>query len=128
MAFYHSHNSSLSLCVRNFQVYTISSSLQGIKFFSRSHVWQIFSSLALWVIWKTRCAKLYNDENTHVANKVKSFGDLLIHMVKGDYDMYKGSGNTTNRKRRTIQRVWSSIPIMLDACADVKWHYVPPRW
>ena len=42
--------------------------------------------------------KLYNDENTHVVDQVKSFWELLVHTVKGDYDSYKGSGNTTNRK------------------------------
>ena len=34
MAFYHHHYSSLTLQVRSFQVYSTSSSLQGIKFFS----------------------------------------------------------------------------------------------
>ena len=54
MTFYHHHYSSLSLRVRSLQVYSTSTSLQGIKFFSRSHVWQIVSSLALRVIWKVR--------------------------------------------------------------------------
>ena len=53
--------------------------------------------------------------------------DLLVHTVKGDYDSYKSFGNTTNRKRR-LWRVWSSIPIMLVAGADVRWTYIPPRW
>ena len=128
MAFYHCHHSSFTLRVTNFQVFSISSSLQGVKFFSRSYVWQIVSSLALWILWKGRCSKLYNDENTHVVDQVKSFWELLVHTVKGDYDSSKGSGNTTNQKRRRIRRVWSSIPIMLDAGADVRWNYVPPRW
>ena len=131
MAFYHYQHSSLSLQVRSFQViqvYANSSSLQGIKFFSRSYVWQIVSSLGLWVLWKARCSKLYKDENTHVVDQVKSFWDLLVHTVKGDYDSCKGSGNTTSRKRRRIRRVWSSIPIMLDAETNVKWNYIPPRW
>ena len=99
-----------------------------VKFFSRSYVWQIVSSLSLWILWKGRCSKLYNDENAHVVDQVKSFWELLVHTVKGDYDNSKGSGNTTNQKRRRIRRVWSSIPIMLDAGADVRWNYVPPRW
>ena len=74
MAFYHCHHSSLTLRARDFQVYTISSSLQGIKFFSRSYVWQIVSSLALWVLWNVRCSKLYNDENTHVVDQLSLFG------------------------------------------------------
>ena len=128
MAFYHYHHSSLSLHVRSFQVYSTSSSLQRIKFFSRSYAEQIVYSLALWVLWKARCSKLYNDENTHVVDQVKSFLDLLVHTVKGHNDNYKSYGITTNRKRRRIQRVWSSIPIMLDTGADVRWNYVQPRW
>ena len=126
--FYHYHHSSLSLHVRSFHVYSTSSSLHGIKIFSRSYVWQIVSSLALWVLWRARCSKLYNDENTHVVDQVKSFWNLLVHTVKGDYDSYKGSGNTTIRKRRRIHQVWSAIPIMLDAGVEVRWNYVPPRW
>ena len=103
-------------------------SLQGIKFFSRSHVWQIVSSLAPWVIWKARCSKRYNDENIHIVDQVKSFWDLLVHKVKGEYDSYKGFGHKTNKKRMRIRKVWSSIPIMLNEDADVKWNYVPPRW
>ena len=49
-------------------------------------MWQIVSSLGLWVLWKARCSKLYKDENTHVVDQVKSFWDLLVHTVKGDYD------------------------------------------
>ena len=101
MAFYHYHHSSLSLHVRSFQVYSILSSLQGSKFFSRRYVWQIISALALWVLWKARCSKLYNDEITHVVDQVKSFLDLLVHTVKGHNDNYKASGNTANQKRRT---------------------------
>ena len=98
------------------------------KFFSWCYVWKIISSLALWIIWKARCSKIYNVEQTNVANQVKSFWELLVNTVKGDYDSYKGYRNVTNRKRRRIQRVWSAIPIMLDVCDDVKWNYVPPRW
>ena len=127
MVFYHYHHSSLSLHVRSFQVYSILSSLQGSKFFSRRYVWQIISALALWVLWKARCSKLYNDENTNVVDQVKTFWDLLVHTVKGDYDSYKGSGNTTNWKRR-LRRVWLSIPIMLVASVGVRWNYLPPRW
>ena len=65
---------------------------------------------------------------THVVDQVKSFWDLLVHTVKGDYDSYKGYRNIANRKRRRIQRVWSSIPIMLDASTEVKWNYIPPYW
>ena len=128
MVFYHYHHSSLSLHVRSFQVYSISNSLQGSKFISQSYVQQIFSALALWVLWKVRYSKLYNDENTTVVNQVKTFWDLLVHTVKGDYDSYKGSGNITNRKRRKLRRVWSFIPIMLVAGVDVRWNYVPPCW
>ena len=127
-AFYHYHNSSLTLQVKSFQVYSISTSVPGIKFFSRCYVWQIVSSLALWVLWKARCSKLYNDEQIHVVDQVKTFWELLIHTVKGEYDSYKGYGNKANRKRRRIRRVSTSIPIMLDAGDDVKWNYVPPRW
>ena len=128
MTFYHHHYSSLTLRVRSLQVYSTSTPLQGIKFFSRSHVWQVVSSLALWVLWKARCSKLYSDENIHVVDQVKSFWDLLVHTVKGEYDSYKGSGHTTNKKRMRIRKVWSSIPIMFNEAADVKWNYVPPRW
>ena len=79
------------------------------------------------MVWKAWCLKLYNDENTHVVDQVKSFWDLLVHTIKGDYDSYKGSGNTTNQKRRRLRRVWSVIPIMLDLGVDVRWNYVPPR-
>ena len=127
-AFYHYHNSSLTLHVKSFQVYSISTSVPGIKFFSRCYVWQIVSSLALWVLWKARCSKLYNDEQIHVVDQVKTFWELVIHTVKGEYDSYKGYGNKANRKRRRIRRVWASIPIMLNAGDDVKWNYVPPRW
>ena len=85
--------------MRSFQAYSTSSSLQGSKFFSRSYAWQIVSALALRVLWEARCSKLYNDENTNVVDQVKTFWDLLVHTVKGDYDNYKGSRNTTNRKK-----------------------------
>ena len=127
-AFYHYNHSSLSLYVRSFQVYSTSRSLQGVKFFSRSYVWQIVSSLSLWVLWKARCSKLYNDEDIHVVDQVKSFWNLLVHSVKGEYDRYKGYGNTAIRKRKRLRRVWSAIPIMLDAGTEVRWNYVPPRW
>ena len=52
----------------------------------------------------------------------------MVHIVKGEYDSYKGSGHTTNKKRMRIHKVWSSIPIMLNEAVDVKWNYVPPRW
>ena len=112
--FYHHHYSSLTLHVGSFQVYSTSSSLQGIKFFSSSYVWQIVSSLALWVLWKAMCSKLYNDENIHTVDQVMSFCDLLVHTIKGDYDSYKCSRNTTTKKRMRIRRVWPSIPSMLD--------------
>ena len=57
--------------------------------------WWIVSSLALWVLWKVRSSKLYNVEKPHVVDQVKYLWDLLVHMVKGDYDSYKGYGNTT---------------------------------
>ena len=126
---YHHHNSSLTLHVKSFQVYVTNSSLQGVKFFSRCYVWNIVSSLALWIIWKARCSKLYNDEHTNVVDQVKSFWELLVNTIKGEYDSYKGFGNVPNRKRKRIRRVWSTIPIFLDAAGeDVKWNYVPPRW
>ena len=127
--FYHYHNSSLTLHVKSFQVYVTNSSLQGVKFFSRCYVWNFISSLALWIIWKARCSKIYNDEDTNVVDQVKSFWELLVNIVKGEYDSYKGCGNGPNRKRKRLRRVWSTIPIFLDATGeDVKWNYVPPRW
>ena len=48
-------------------------------------------------------------------------------MVKGDYDSCKDYGNIAKRKRRRIQRIWASIPVMLDACDDVKWNYISPH-
>ena len=88
----------------------------------------IVSSLSLWVLWKARCSKLYNDEDIHVVDQVKSFWNLLVHSVKGEYDRYKGYGNTAIQKRKRLRRVWLAIPIMLDAGMEVRWNYVPPRW
>ena len=105
-------------------MYVTNSSLQGVKFFSRCYVWNIISSLALWTIWKARCSKICN-----VLDQVKSFWELLVNTVKGEYDSYKGFVNVPNRKRKRIRRVWSAIPIFLDVVgADVKWNYVPTRW
>ena len=75
-----------------------------------------------------RCSKLYNAEKIHVVDQVKTFWELLIHTVKGEYDSYKGYGNKVNWKRRRIHRVWAAIPILLGASDDVKWNYVPPHW
>ena len=36
--------------------------------------------------------------------------------------------NLRNKYVLRIHKVWSSIPIMLNEDADVKWNYVPPRW
>ena len=60
--------------------------------------------------------------------RFKTFWELLIHIVKCEYDSYKGYENKANRKRRRIRRIWAAIPILLDAGDDVKWNYVPPYW
>ena len=57
-------------------------------------------------IWKARCSKIYNDDHNNVVDQVKSFLELLVNTVKGEYDSYKGSGNVPNRKRKRIRRVW----------------------
>ena len=72
--FYHQRNSSLTLHVKSFMVYATSSSLQGVKFFSRCYVWMIISSLALWIIWKARCSKIYNAEQTNIVDRVAFLG------------------------------------------------------
>ena len=38
--------------------------------------------------------------NIRFWDQVKSSLELLVHTIKGDYDSYTGSGNTTNWKRR----------------------------
>ena len=99
IVFYHHHYSSLNLHVKSLQVYTTSSSLEGIMFFSWCYVWKIISSLALWITWKVRCFKICTTKQTNVLDQVKSFWELLvIYTIKGEYDSYKGYGTTTNRK------------------------------
>ena len=55
-----------------------------------SPLWELLSSITIWVIWKSRCGMVMEGKRTPPVEAVKDIWSIVIHTLKGRYDSIKG--------------------------------------
>ena len=86
-------------------------------------LWEILSVSTMWVIWKSRCAKVFDNKSTPPAEAIKEIWSVIIHTVKGRYDNITDHSNRDMFCKQCYQSqlfVWQNSALI--------WNYSPPRW
>ena len=79
-------------------------------------LWELLSSTTMWVIWKYRCVKVFDNKTTAPVEAIKEIWSIIIHTLKGQYDNIKGHSEAAEKQRRNFHDLWRHGPFYsLDA-------------
>ena len=56
-------------------------------------VWETISSIVLWVLWTSKCRRIFQEIQWNVVDVVKEIWLTLVHTLKGEYDAIKGDSD-----------------------------------
>ena len=61
-------------------------------------LWELLSSLTLWVIWKARNIALFDSKQTPHVESIQEFCSDLILTLKGQFDAFQGPPESVERQ------------------------------
>ena len=100
----------------------ISDSLQ----FRDDIIWKTISSVLMWVIWKARCASIFDNVTQDVAVIIAEFWLLLVHTLRGQYESFTGNADAIFKKQTHFKRIWTSMLIFREDGDHISWMYTVP--
>ena len=56
-------------------------------------VWETISSIVLWVLWTSRCQRIFQEVEWNVVDILKEIWLTLVHTIIGEYDAIKGNSD-----------------------------------
>ena len=85
-------------------------------------LWKILSVSTMWVIWKSKYAKVFDNKSTPPAEAIKEIWSVIIHTVKGRYDNI-----FYHSKRDMFCKQWYQFQLFVMQNNALIWNYSPPR-
>ena len=98
LQYYEKENVNFALYTRGRYVEEVSSCLY-VKSVQNGMVWETISSIVLWVLWRSRCRRIFQEIQRNVVDVVKDIWLILVHKLKGEYSAIKGDSDVVFRKQ-----------------------------
>jgi hypothetical protein len=86
-------------------------------------LWELLSVSTMWVIWKSRCAKIFDNKSTPPVDAVKEIWSIIIHTLKGHFDSL-----LDRSARNEFYNHWYHSRLFEFHNNVVIWNFTPPRW
>ena len=61
-------------------------------------LWETISSITLWVLWSSRCRRIFQQIQWNVVDVVKEIWLTVEHTLKGEYDAIKGDSDVLSKE------------------------------
>ena len=72
-------------------------------------VWETISPIVVWVLWTSRCRKIFQEIQWNVVDVVKEIWLILVHTLKGEYDAIKGDSKVVFQKQEVFKKRWERL-------------------
>ena len=116
----------------NFALYTRSpyveevSPCMPINLVQNGVVWEMISSITIWVLWTSRCRRIFQQIQWNVVDVVKEIWVTLVHTLKGEYDAIKCDSDVVFRKQEGFKKRWERMKVFCMVNGGIRWRYRPP--
>ena len=85
------------------------------------HVCLLISSIIVWVLWTSRCRRVFQQIKWNVVEVVKEIGGTLVHTRKGEYDAIKGDLDVAFRKQEALKKRWEIMKVFYMVNGGICW-------
>ena len=89
-------------------------------------LWETINSITLWVLWISRCSRIFQQIQWNVLDVVKEIWFTLERTLKGEYDAIKGDLNVDFRKKEVFKKRWERMNVFYMVKCCISWRYQPP--
>ncbi len=94
----------------------------------RNPQWELLCGITLWVIWKSRCIRVFSGKKVPPVEGIKEIWAEAVHSLKGQYDSIRGDSETAIRMRQTFLRTWVNTPFIVYVGLSLCWNFCTPTW
>ena len=92
-------------------------------------VWETISSITLWVLWTSRCRRIFKQIQWNVVDVVKEIWLTFVHtLFKGEYDVIKDVSGVVFQKKEFFKKRWERMNVFYMVNCCICWRYQPPLW
>ena len=92
-------------------------------------VWETISSITLWVLWTSRCRRIFQQIQWNVVDVVKEIWLTFVHtLFKGEYDVIKDVSGVVFQKKEFFKKRWERMNVFYMVNCCICWRYQPPLW
>ena len=88
----------------------------------------LFTSLALWIIWKVRCDVVFNNAHIHLRTMLIEFWLLFVHTLHGQYDDLQGSTDVLWQRQVDFKKRWQGLHLFSNTTSSLRWNYAIPSF
>ena len=89
---------------------------------------ETISSIVLWVLWISRCQRIFQEMQWNIVDVVKEIWLTLVHTLKGEYDTIKGYLDVVFWKKDVLKKRWERLNVFCRVNACIRSRYRPSLW
>ena len=73
-------------------------------------VWDLISGAGMWVIWKSRCTKVFKGKTIPPVEALKEIWAEIVYNLRGQYDGMLEDSDAATMARLAFLRTWAQSP------------------
>jgi hypothetical protein len=88
--------------------------------------WELLCAATMWMIQKSRCQKVFEQEKTPPMQIIKEIWLEIISTLRGQLQEIYDHSNTVVSQRITFHRIWQKSSFYTFDNTTPRWNYTPP--